>query len=243
MHRRIPSTIRRTTLALALLLACAPFVAQAGPVARSAGAAAEAAMDAPLPKASEDVRRLARWITASHDNGGLPFLLVDKVNAHAFAFDARGRLQGDAPVLLGMARGDRLLAPNSATMAVMSPQVRITPAGRFLSRLARDSDGKELLVLDYDAAISLHPVITTKPEERRIERIQSETVQDNRISYGCINVPAEFYSSVVSPTFTRQGVVYVLPESGSAAELFGIQPAGTAEPETRPVNHGARAAP
>ena len=37
----------------------------------------------------------------------------------------------------------------------MPPQVRITPAGRFVSRLARDSHGKELLVLDYDASISL----------------------------------------------------------------------------------------
>jgi hypothetical protein len=50
-------------------------------------------------------------------------------------FKRAGELRGAAPALLGMARGDRLLAPNSATMAQMRPQERITPAGRFVSQL------------------------------------------------------------------------------------------------------------
>ena len=127
-----------------------------------------------------------------------------------------------------MARGDRLLAPNSATLAQMRPQERITPAGRFVSRLAIDSDGKQLLVLDYDAAISLHPVIKGTPEERRAERLKSSTARDNRISYGCINVPAEFYTTIVSPTFaSTKGVVYVLPETRPASELFGLDKVAT----------------
>jgi hypothetical protein len=113
-------------------------------------------------------------------------------------------------------------------MEQMPPQVRITPAGRFVSKLAIDSHGKELLVLDYDASISLHAVIKGTPKERRAERLNSATADDNRISFGCINVPEAFYSTVVSPTFTgTKGIVYVLPETGPASALFvGMDPAG-----------------
>lgn len=126
-----------------------------------------------------------------------------------------------------MARGDRLIASNDANMSSMTPQVRITPAGRFVSRLAIDSHGKELLVLDYDASISLHAVVKGTPEERRAVRLKSPTSLDNRISYGCINVPAVFYSSIVSPAFAHtKGIVYVLPETGPASALFGFNPGG-----------------
>ncbi|RZJ44066.1 MAG: L,D-transpeptidase, partial [Brevundimonas sp.] len=46
---------------------------------------------------------------------------------------------------------------------------------------------------------------------------------DNRISYGCINVPAPFYATVIRPLFeSGEGIVYVLPETRSMeAEFFG----------------------
>ena len=177
-----------------------------------------------LQSASAEVKRVARWVSDSRDNGGLPFLLVDKANAQVFAFSPVGQLQGSAPVLLGMAKGDRLLAPNTAAMSQMPPQVRITPAGRFVSRLAIDSQGKELLVLDYDASISLHPVIKGTPEEHRAERLASVTSADNRISYGCINVPPTFYTTFVHAAFNQtKGIVYVLPETSTASQLFGFR--------------------
>ena len=181
-------------------------------------------IDPSLPTASAEVQRVARWVGDTHDNAGLPYLLIDKVNAQVYAFSPAGQLQGTAPALLGMARGDRLLAANDTRMAAMTPQVRITPAGRFVSRLAIDSHGKELLVLDYDASISLHAVVKGTPLERRAERLNSPTSQDNRISFGCINVPTSFYATIVSPSFAHtKGVVYVLPETGPASDLFGIQ--------------------
>jgi hypothetical protein len=126
-------------------------------------------------------------------------------------------------------------------MEQMPPQVRITPAGRFVSRLGIDSHGKELLVLDYDASISLHAVLKGTPEERRAERLNSATSRDNRISYGCINVPAAFYATIVSPAFTHtKGIVYVLPETGPADELFGFQPANAGAAATQ---QGATALP
>ena len=38
-------------------------------------------------------------------------------------------------------------------------------------------------------------------------------------------MPKDFYASLVSATFAHNpGIVYVLPESGSASALFGIRP-------------------
>jgi hypothetical protein len=194
-------------------------------------------VDLPLQSASEEVKTVAHWIAGSRDNAGLPYLVIDKVNARVFAFNPDGQLQAATPALLGMARGDRLLAPNSATMEQMPPQVRITPAGRFVARLAIDSHGKELLVLDYDASISLHAVVKGTPEEHRAERLNSPTSQDNRISYGCINVPTVFYSTIISPTFANtRGIVYVLPETSTASELFGIHPAGASLPGSQQIS-------
>ena len=187
--------------------------------------------------ASLELDRITRWIAETRNNSGLPYLVIDKVGAKVLAFDGAGRLQATAPVLLGMARGDKMLASNDATMEQMPPSVRITPAGRFVSRLGIDSKGKELLVLDYAASLSLHPVALDKPKERRAERLNSETPDDNRISFGCINVPTAFYRTVVSPAFNgTKGIVYVLPETSSPTAYFGLESAGT-------LASGAQAAP
>ena len=45
--------------------------------------------------------------------------------------------------------------------------------------------------------------------------------EDNRITYGCINVPAAFYAKVVRPVFKEStGVVYILPETKPLNEVF-----------------------
>ena len=76
--------------------------------------------------------------------------------------------------------------------------------------------------MDYDAAVSIHRVRATKPAERRLERLDTLTVDDNRISYGCINVPVAFYESHIRPVFaTSNAVIYVLPEVKSALQVFG----------------------
>ena len=194
-----------------------------GPAAHQATTQQWYSADVAMQSASDEIKRVARWISESGDNGGMPYLLVDKVNAEVFAFSSVGQLQAMAPALLGMSHGDRLLAPNTAQMSQMPPQVRITPAGRFVSRLAIDSHGKELLVLDYDASISMHPVIKGTPAEHRAERLASLTPADNRISYGCINVPPAFYTTFVHSAFNQtKGIVYVLPETSTASQLFGF---------------------
>ncbi len=218
-----------TSINLALPPSIAPQSTVINPALPPSVAPESTPVDSARPSASAELQRVARWVIDSGDNSSLPYLLIDKVNAQVFAFNPAGQLLGSSPALLGMARGDRLIVANDTKMAAMKAQDRVTPAGRFVSRLAIDSHGKELLVLDYDASISLHAVVKGTPAERRAERLKSATAQDNRISFGCINVPAEFYATMVSPTFAKtKGIVYVLPETGAASELFGFNPGGAA---------------
>ncbi len=172
--------------------------------------------------ASPEVKHVADWVLASGDNGGMPYLIVDKVNAKVFVFDARGRLQGAEPALLGMEQGDGTAAGiGDQKLSAIRPEDRTTPAGRFVASLDRDLQGQSILWIDYASALALHRVVKGKPAERRAQRLESATPEDNRISYGCINVPVNFFEKVVAPVFSKtNGIVYILPETGPARALF-----------------------
>ncbi|WP_205691884.1 L,D-transpeptidase [Caulobacter soli] len=163
---------------------------------------------------SEATMRKIRWAIASNDNGDLPFVVVDKRAARVFVLDRHGLVLGAAPALLGLAKGD--VSPpgiGDRPLSAIGPADRITPAGRFVAGLGPDLGAKDVLWVDYAAAISLHRVVTSNPREHRLERLATASILDNRISYGCINVPAKFFDDVVRPAFlARGGVVYILPE-------------------------------
>lgn len=173
--------------------------------------------------ASPEARYVADWVVDSGDSQSMPFAIVDKKNAKVFVFDAGGRLRGAAPALLGLAVGDDAV-PGIGERALSSirPEERTTPAGRFVATMDRNLQGKEILWVDYGGAVSMHPIVRGTPLERRLQRLTSPTPLDNRISYGCINVPAKFFTTIVRPAFTgTNGIVYVLPETRSALEVFG----------------------
>lgn len=222
------------TFGLAALLAVHPDRAAAAPPAPTgiAGTVAEPTPKASLrhprladfqeQSASSEVRHIAHWALDSGDTGGLPYIIIDKVNARVFVFEASGRLRGVQPALIGMGTGD--VAPEGLgelRLAAIRPKDRTTPAGRFVASLDRDLKGQEILWIDYDDALALHRVVKGQPSERRAERLLSATPTDNRISYGCVNVPVRFYEDVVSPVFRGAGgVVYILPEASPARDLF-----------------------
>jgi hypothetical protein len=173
--------------------------------------------------ASSDVRRVADWVAASGDNHGLPFMIVDKVDARVLLFDARSRVLGAAPALLGLGRGDDSVPGiGQRRLATIAPSERTTPAGRFEASLGHDLE-QEVLWIDYDAALSLHRVIVGNPADHRHERLASATPLDNRISYGCINVPASFFDRIVVPAFRGTvGIVYIVPEMKKFGDVFAI---------------------
>jgi hypothetical protein len=171
---------------------------------------------------SRNAQRVADWVIDSGDNHGMPFLIVDKMDARVFVFEADGRLLGTARALLGLARGDDSIPDiGERKLSDIRPEERTTPAGRFVASLGYNFYGKDVLWVDYDLAISLHRVVTSNPAERRLQRLATPTPLDKRISFGCINVPAEFFNKVVSPAFAgTYGIVYVLPETRSNSEIF-----------------------
>lgn len=174
---------------------------------------------------SPDAEAVASWVLSVADHGQLPFAIIDKRAARVFVFDGRGRLRGDAPVLLGLAVGDEdVPGIGSLPLSQITPEMRITPAGRFRVQIGRNLKGEDILWVDYDSALSLHRVATGNPREARQQRLDSPTVDDNRISFGCINVPARFFDEVVRSQFAgTNGTVYILPETRPASELFGPQ--------------------
>lgn len=206
------------------VLAACPFVSVSK---QTAGRTSHAAVvESKYQPASDEATRVHRWVVDSKNNHGLPYLIVDKVNASVFAFDGHGHLQGATAALLGKAKGDGSVAGiGDRTLSAILPEDRTTPAGRFMASLDHDVHGQEILVIDYETALSLHAVIKGTAVEQRAKRLESPTAQDNRISYGCINVPADFYRKIISPSFAHTfGVVYILPEMGTASDLFGIHP-------------------
>lgn len=172
---------------------------------------------------SPDSQKLADWVVDSADNGKLPFIIIDKVRAQVFVFNAEGQLRGASAALLGLAIGDDTVPGiGQRKLSSIRPAERTTPAGRFVASLDRDIHGEEVLWVDYESSVSLHRVPKGQPKDRRLERLASPSPLDNRISYGCINVPVTFYENVVSPSFTgTNGIVYILPETRSAREVFG----------------------
>lgn len=214
LHQR-PSG--RLWAACVLVLACQSAPALAAKPPSDATANTHGAV-----RLSADARTVAGWVVAEKDSHGLPFLIVDKRQAMVIAFDASGRLLGSAPALLGLARGDDSVPGiGERKIADIKPFERTTPAGRFAAEMGTNSHGEDILWVDYDDAVSMHRVRPVKASERRLERLASPTPNDNRISYGCINIPPAFYDGVVKPLFTpRNGIVYVLPDTKPLAAVF-----------------------
>ena len=175
-----------------------------------------------IEKPSNEARHVADWVADSRDNAKVEFFIVDKKHAKVYVFDADARLKGASAVLLGSAKGDHS-APGIGLkpLKAVKPEEKTTPAGRFVAERGRNTSGEDVIWIDYDAAVSMHRVRTTNAKERRLERLATPTVDDNRISYGCINVPAVFYNKYVRPVFAkRRAIVYVLPESRTAQQVF-----------------------
>ena len=210
-----PAMRKRGTLLLAVLAVSIAAPAFAGPL--GANFRAEAA--------SQDVRDVADWALSSRDAAGMPFLIIDKRAARVFVFDGAGQLRGAAAALLGLSRSDDTIPGiGQRRLATITPAERTTPAGRFEASLGHDLE-QDILWIDYEAALSLHRVVKGTPKDRRAQRLASPTPLDNRISYGCVNVPAAFYDQIVVPAFTGTlGIVYILPETRAVREVFAIPP-------------------
>lgn len=215
--------------ALVLLIAIpAMRMSKEGSVSPDAGNAPPTSMTRRLADfghetASADVRHVANWAFFTGDHQGKAVVVLDKKGAKVYAFESSGKLLATAPVLLGSAFGDHT-APGvgDKPLSAVLPEEKTTPAGRFIAEPGVNTAGEDIVWVDYDAAVSMHRVRPAVAAERRLERLASPTIEDNRISFGCINLPVAFYEGILSPTVKNKGaVIYILPETRTPQELFG----------------------
>ena len=233
MNLRTRTGAARVCLALALIGSSSPAFTQPGadPLAPIQASLPVKASDplAPLDEASpsmelssDEAARITNWVIATRDNGGSPFIVVDKSAARVLVFNADGKMLGSAPALLGITRGDES-APGigDRELRKIPVQDRTTPAGRFVAKYGPAAGHSKVLWVDYASALSLHAVVPGTKKERRLQRLNSPASDDNRITYGCINVPAKFYAKVIRPLFSETtGVVYILPETKPLKDVF-----------------------
>lgn len=208
---------RPRPLAAVILCACLAggVVATAPPVSAAPTLAAE--------EASNMAGRMAGWIVRSGDNEDLPFAVIDKNAGMVFVFDANGKQLGSDAALMGIAFGDESVEGiGDRRLADIKPEERTTPAGRFVGGYGPAIGYEEdILWIDFETALSIHPVVTGNPEEMRVTRLKSASQHDNRITYGCINVSNDFYDEVIAATFKKtQGVFYVLPDTKYLDDVF-----------------------
>ena len=188
--------------------------------------AKSAAVKAPAAELlpSADTLRVHEWVSSAGDNAGLPYLIVDKPHAALFLYDAAGQQIAAVPVLIGITAGDDASPGVGAKqLSEIGPAEKTTPAGRFLAKFGLAVGKERVLWVDYYTSVALHPVPTgaAARKERRRERLASPTPDDNRITFGCINVPTGFYTKLLSPMYAKKGgYVYVLPDSKPIEDVF-----------------------
>ncbi|QUT07465.1 hypothetical protein KFK14_08755 [Sphingobium phenoxybenzoativorans] len=190
--------------------------------AAAAPAAVKAEPFVPDVAPSDAVLRVSDWVAQSKDNGPLPYAIIDKNAARLYLFNSKGEMRGDAAILLGIAAGDDASpGVGGKTLAALGPAEKTTPAGRFIAKYGVAAGGVKVLWVDYSTSVAIHPLVKGTKAERRAERLYSPETDDNRISFGCINVPPTFYAQKVRPFFRRKGgVVYILPDTKTMEDVF-----------------------
>lgn len=171
-----------------------------------------------------DTAQFAARAVAAGDTQGQVFAVIDKTAATLSIYSPMGQLTGVTPVLLGQAKGDKSVPDiGLRQISAIKPHERTTPAGRFESEPGTTLTGQTVVWVDYDAAVSIHRLRPSDPAEKRPARLASVTPSDNRITYGCVNVPADFYDRWILPTLgQKSGVIYILPEAQPAKKLFSF---------------------
>lgn len=170
---------------------------------------------------SEAATRVTNWVATSGDNARLPYIVIDKRSAAMFLFDAKGKQVTKAPVLIGIAPGDDA-TPGIGTknLSEIGPAEKTTPAGRFLAKYGMAAGKQNVLWVDYATSVAIHTIPTGKPREKRRERMLSKTSEDNRITFGCINVPKAAYAKIRQLFGKKGGYVYILPDTKPVEAVF-----------------------
>ncbi len=173
----------------------------------------------PSPQA-EQVSRIAER------NGDKNYLLVDKIRGEIFLFEG-GKPIISGAALTGASSADRI-PPKVLTFAdshPLSPEQKVTPAGRFTVRQEADPEYGRVLTLNEihgkDWDIAVHGVYLGIPSEHRDVRLHSSNVDDRHITFGCINVERSTIL-LLTRTLPRKGKIpiYIMPRDEAMTAAF-----------------------
>lgn len=150
-------------------------------------------------------------IVQTNDNQGKPIIVADKQAGTLTMYDAKGREINTTPALFGKNAGDSIKSKNTTPSGRydLSYQTNIDTAAYGNSAQVLSQDGQ--LQKNNAGHLAIHRVLTKFKNENRQGRLDSATGADNRISHGCINVPASWYDANLNGQ--SEAVVYVLPET------------------------------
>jgi len=208
-------------------LAPKPMLVASGSTFRTA----ETVRPVPPAEAAEAMSPAARAVYERFmlNNTGVPFIIADKPSGQVFLFKANGELIEFAPALFGKAKGDVL--PHLVGQKLTAEEInatldseKITPAGEFTAVLRRGRDFP--LQLNFQDAqgnvgvMAIHQVYTGNIKERRLERLASADVTDNKVSYGCINVGVDTWNNYIVPNYSKGARVGVVPDETGALDKF-----------------------
>ena len=196
------NTVAAVSMALAVTLGTNVVISQPAEAATSMTSAAGEVVMSSAAKATLD------HINETSDNGGRPFIIADKKAGKLYLMNAEGKVVETTPALFGKDSSDAARTD------------RATGAGKYDLTYNRDQrlpSGYEGSVQSFDTGtngetFAIHRVIDIKGENRS-GRLASATARDNRITHGCINVPAEFYNKHLDGELGA--VLYVLPETAN----------------------------
>ena len=178
-------------------------------------------------KLSENGKRIYLYASSKIEGS---YVIVDKPSATLSIIGADKKLIGQMPVLLGQTRGE---TPNMSDPESDTAVQATTPAGKYtLLRLAGEEDlitykGKVFSLCGSDA-LALH--ITYPPEkEKRTEALNTPTSEDNRMSWGCINIDEKMWAKYIEGKIKDRGAyVFITPDN----------PIMSLNPETGKVEKG-----
>lgn len=151
-----------------------------------------------------------------------PYIIADKPTASLLVFDKNNRLVAKFPALFGATPGERpntydLSNPNRSKDRLHGGAT--TPAGSYgvvvdsLNKQAIEVYGGKVFRVIGAKDLGIHP--TYPPEyETRTKALESETVEDNKLSGGCINISQENFDEI-EPYFrdTKKGLLYITPDN------------------------------
>jgi hypothetical protein len=151
-----------------------------------------------------------------------PIIIVDKQMGLTYVIDTNGVLAGKSASLTGKTKGDFRSeeAKKIASVEAISEKDKVTEAGMFDASIKNVPHYGNVITLQVfnNYSIAMHQTYLGAPAEQRQARLESATPEDNRISFGCINVSNEFMQDVVFkaiPKGLKNFPVVVIPESKS----------------------------